>query len=69
MSIQEIEAEALKLSEEERAVLVERLIASMTHGASHLREDPIVGLGTAPVPGGPADGSSEHDRYLYERTK
>jgi hypothetical protein len=69
MSIQELEAEALKLSEEQRAVLVERLTASLGSGASHHGEDPILGLGTAPVTCGTAYGSSEHDRYLHEPAK
>jgi hypothetical protein len=69
MSIQEIEAEALKLSENERALLVERLISSMSRGARRAGEDPILGLGSAPVSCGTMDGASAHDRHLYESAK
>jgi hypothetical protein len=49
MSIQELEAEALKLPESERAQLAERLLASLTTRLDSTEEDPILGLGTAPV--------------------
>lgn len=65
MSIQELEAEALKLPEDERARLAERLLASLSTGAEPAADDPILGLGTAPVISGVPDGSVEHDRYLY----
>jgi hypothetical protein len=65
MSIQEIEAEALKLSEAERAELVERLLASLRSSDPTEDEDPIWGLGRDPVDAGVADGSTNHDRYLY----
>ena len=62
MSIQELEAEALKLSSAEREELVRRLL-------SHLNEndpvDPLLGLGADPVVCGVADGSVHHDGYLY----
>jgi len=69
MSIQELEAEALKLPENERARLAERLLASLSTGAETAEEDPIMGLGTAPVITGVPDGSVEHDRYLYDRSQ
>jgi len=65
MSIQELEAEALKLPEGERAKLVARLIASMSREAVEAEEDPILRLGTSPVSTGLADGAAQHDRYLY----
>jgi len=65
MSIQEIEAEALKLPEAERAELVERLLASLANSEPTEDEDPIWGLGRNPVDTGVADGSTDHDRYLY----
>lgn len=30
-----------------------------------LEEDPIWGLGSNPIHDGPTDGSTEHDRYIY----
>jgi hypothetical protein len=30
-----------------------------------IEEDPILGLGSAPVDCGPADASEAHDRYIY----
>lgn len=65
MTPQELEAEALKLPEAERALLAERLLASLTGQTGPTREDPILGLGTAPIFIGVARGSVEHDRYLY----
>lgn len=63
MSVQELEAEALKLSASEREELVRRLLAGLseTEGV-----DPILGLGTDPVICGVTDASVQHDRYLYE---
>jgi hypothetical protein len=66
MSIQEIEAAALKLSEAERAALAERLLASLG-GAHTPMDDPIYGLGTSPVVCDVSDGSTNHDTYLYSR--
>jgi hypothetical protein len=65
MGIQELEAEALKLSEDERAKLVARLLASMGRGSIEAEEDPILRLGTSPVYTGTSDGAAQHDRYLY----
>jgi hypothetical protein len=65
MSIQELEAEALKLPEGERAKLVARLLASMSREAVEAEEDPILRLGTSPVSTGVSDGAAQHDRYLY----
>jgi hypothetical protein len=65
MSIQELEAEALKLPEDERAKLVARLLASMRREALEPEEDPILRLGTSPVSTGAPDGAARHDRYLY----
>ncbi len=62
MSIEEIEAEALKLSAAEREELVRRLLAQL--GRDEMI-DPLLGLGTAPVDCGVADASAEHDAYLY----
>jgi hypothetical protein len=51
MSIEELESEALKLSEAERAELAERLLASLRGRAEEEEdeEDPIMGLGRTPV--------------------
>ncbi|HEX8450692.1 MAG TPA: hypothetical protein VF647_01280 [Longimicrobium sp.] len=65
MSIQELEAEALKLPEGERAKLVARLLASMRREAIEAAEDPIMRLGNSPVSTGVSDGAAQHDRYLY----
>jgi len=65
MSIQELEAEALKLPEDQRAKLVARLLASMRCEVTEAEEDPIFQLGTSPVSIGVADGAANHDRYLY----
>lgn len=65
MSIEELEAEALKLPEDERATLVTRLLASMSRTAITVDEDPILGLGRSPVFTGASDGAAEHDRHLY----
>lgn len=67
MSLRELEAEALKLPEEERALLAERLLASLTVRGEAAGEDPIRGLGSAPVRIGTAHGSVEHDHYIYGR--
>ena len=66
MSIQELVDEALKLPEGERALLAERLLASLGSGISATGEDPIFGLGRAPVSCGVPAASVEHDSYLYE---
>ncbi|HEX8245041.1 MAG TPA: hypothetical protein VF541_16140 [Longimicrobium sp.] len=63
MSLQEIEAEALKLPEPERAKLARRLLASL--GETAEVDDPILSLGSAPVICDVPDGSAEHDRHLY----
>lgn len=64
MRFEELEAEALKLPEAERALLAERLLASLGVGGSEV-EDPILGLGSAPVSLDSRDGSKDHDRHLY----
>jgi len=66
MSIQELEDEALKLPEDERTRLAQRLLASVGHGL-RAQDDPILGLGSAPVSCGTPDGSANHDAYLYEQ--
>jgi len=70
MSIHELEVEALKLPEDERTRLAERLLASV--GRREMMptgEDPIFGIGRAPVDCGVTDGSVEHDRYIYQQTQ
>jgi hypothetical protein len=62
MSVQELVAEALKLSSSEREELVRRLLAGLSDADS---VDPLLGLGTDPVVCGAADASVQHDRYLY----
>lgn len=62
MSVQELEAEALKLSAAEREELVRRLLVHLSGEDS---VDPLLGLGADPVACGAADGSAHHDRYLY----
>lgn len=66
MTIQELEAEALRLPDGDRRRLAERLLASLTARAGTVQEDPILGLGSTPVCVGVDDGSVEHDRYLNE---
>ena len=65
MSVQELEAEALKLSASEREELVRRLLAHLSEDDS---VDPLLGLGTDPVVCGSADASAQHDHYLYGAT-
>jgi hypothetical protein len=62
VSIQELEAEALKLSVAEREELVRRLLSNL--GGEH-GSDPILGLGSDPVSCGLSDASAHHDVYLY----
>ncbi|HWK88704.1 MAG TPA: hypothetical protein VNP72_01865 [Longimicrobium sp.] len=59
MSIQELEAEALKLSEVDRLRLAERLRVSV-ETVEIPQDDPFWELGTDPVDGGPADGAEQH---------
>ncbi len=66
MTFQELQAEALRLPNGDRKRLVERLLASLTARAGTVQEDPIFGLGSAPVCVGVDNGSVEHDRYLNE---
>lgn len=63
MSVQELEAEVLKLSAPEREELIRRLLARLGEDAS---ADPLLGLGVDPVVCGVADASAHHDRYLYD---
>ncbi|MBA4156188.1 MAG: hypothetical protein H0X65_01775 [Gemmatimonadetes bacterium] len=65
MSVQELEAEALRLSAPEREELIRRLLAHSSEGES---VDPLLGLGADPVVCGVADASANHDRYLYGAT-
>jgi hypothetical protein len=65
MSIQEIEAEALKLPEAERAKLIEHLLASLNATEPTEDEYPIWGLGRNPVDTGVVDGSTNLDHYVY----
>ena len=65
MSIEELEAEALKLPEEERAELAERLLASLRRAPAPADDDPIFGLGTDPIATGVPDAAAQHDHYLY----
>lgn len=65
MSVQELEAEALKLPEAECAKLVERLLASLRRAPAPAEDDPIFGLGTDPVSMGVPDAAAQHDHYLY----
>jgi hypothetical protein len=65
MSIDELESEALKLTEAERAELVERLLASLRNSEPTEDEDPVWGLGRNPVSTGVVDGSTNLDHYLY----
>jgi hypothetical protein len=100
MTIHEIEAEVLKLPEQDRRDLIDRLKASLDDPARPRRQGSIwdmditpVGarngeaasneeleitlttpkpgcsiwdMGRNPGHGGPADGSLNHDRYVYE---
>ena len=66
MNLDDIEAEALKLPEDERARLAARLLASLGRDTAPSGEDPIFGIGRSPIDDdGLSDGSVEHDRYIY----
>ena len=66
MSIHDIEVEALKLPEDERARLAERLLASLSRKAPIPEDDPIFKIGTSPIDDDDlTDGSVNHDRYIY----
>jgi hypothetical protein len=65
MTIDELEAEALRLPAAERAELAERLLASLNATEPTEDEDPIWGLGRNPVSTGVVDGSTNLDHYLY----
>jgi hypothetical protein len=67
MSIHEIEAEALKLSEAEREELAERLLATVRRTRGIPEDDPIRLLGSDPVDTGDTDASVAHDQYIYGR--
>jgi hypothetical protein len=67
MSIREIEIEALKLPEDERARLAKRLLASLAGETAPTGDDPIFGIGRAPANCGVPDGAVDHDRYLYQQ--
>ena len=70
MSIHDIEAQALKLPENERARLAERLLASLNSGTSSPQEDPIFRIGRSPIEDDDlTDGSVEHDKYIYQQTQ
>jgi hypothetical protein len=60
VSIQELEAEALKLSLAEREELVRRLLRRLNDAV-----DPLLGMGANPVDCGVADASVNHDAHLY----
>ncbi|HEX8321944.1 hypothetical protein [Longimicrobium sp.] len=62
MSIQELEAEALKLSPVEREELVRRLLSRLNEDDT---ADPLLGMGANPVVCGVADASENHDAHLY----
>jgi hypothetical protein len=62
VSVQELEAEALKLSTAEREELVRRLLANLS---SDDEADPLLGLGADPVECGVPDASAHHDRHRY----
>jgi len=66
MTYQEIEEEALKLPEQERRTLAERLMVSLGRVAESSVVDPIFALGANPVRCDAPEGASEHDVYLYE---
>ena len=69
MSIHDIEVEALKLPEEERAQLAERLLASLGRKAPIPEDDPIFKIGISPIDDddGVTDGSVNHDYYIYQQ--
>jgi hypothetical protein len=63
VSVQELEAEALKLSAADREELIRRLLARSSEDDS---VDPLLGLGADPVVCGAANASVQHDRYVYD---
>ena len=82
MTLKEVRAEALKLPARERVELAQQLLASLGErdalvsdggvidaAVVPLEEDPIYNLGKYPVSGGDLDGTSELDKYLYDRSR
>ena len=65
MTLKEVEAEALKLSQTERELLVQNLLASLGKDDRPIEEDPLWELGRSPVDLGVTDASVAHDKYLY----
>ncbi|HEV7589700.1 MAG TPA: hypothetical protein VGO40_16410 [Longimicrobium sp.] len=66
MNMDQIEIEALKLPEDERARLAERLLASLGSDTAPLAEDSIFRIGRSQIEDDDlSDGSVEHDRYIY----
>jgi len=67
MVLKEIEAAALKLPEDERAQLAERLLSSLRGERALQADDPIFKIGASPVDDeeGVTDASVNHDRYIY----
>ncbi|HET7464168.1 MAG TPA: hypothetical protein VFJ82_23120 [Longimicrobium sp.] len=68
-TLKEVEAEALKLSPAERILLAKRLLAADEPGPLLDPSDPIYQLGKDPVSGSDLEGTSELDRYLYDRSR
>jgi hypothetical protein len=66
MTLKEIEAAALRLSDADREELVEHLKASLPKRRPPIEDDPIWGLGSSPVDCGVGDGSINHDDYFHD---
>ena len=66
MNADEIEAEAMKLPEDERVRLAELILASLSRNPAPPGDDPIFGIGRSPIEDDDlSDGSVEHDRHIY----
>ena len=66
MNADEIEAEAMKLPEDERVRLAGLILASSSRNTAPTEEDPIFEIGRSPIEDDDlSDGSVEHDRYIY----
>lgn len=69
MSIKEVEAQALKLSLAERILLAKRLLASDRPEPFTDPNDPIFNFGKNPASGGSLEEASEHDHFIYDRSR
>lgn len=69
MTLKEVEDQALRLSPAERIILAKRLLATEQPQPLVDENDPIYSLGRNPASGGDLEGTSELDKYLYDRSR